>query len=221
MKGLEQLKKNSRVVLLKMANGLHIKVPKGRSWTKEILARKILEKQKLNELDETPVQPGPDPDKSQRKPDFETLATEGPKIAPDTPHLDEQGPGGYREGAGRTPGLTDEKARVQRILKNQVPDPAVQFVIECVFNVSGEPKKAVEPTPEMIAVPVTNLMAYYFPNLNISPLLHVWFDLGIGVKNLVVSRVQAMKIKAAEKQPESPESAEPGTEQKTQRAKKL
>jgi len=216
MKGLEQLQKNSRPVLVKMAKRLHIKVPKSRSWTKEILARKILEKQKLDELADMPVQPGPDPDESKRKPDFETLATEDPAIAPDSPHLDEQGPGGYREGAGKPPGLTDEKARVQRILKNQVPDPVVQFAVECAFNLSGEPKKkAVEPTTEMIAVPVTNLMHYYFPNLNLSPLLQVWFDLGIGVKNLVVSRVQAMKVKAAEAPPESPESAEPGDEQKT------
>ena len=214
MKGLEQLQKNSRPVLVKMAKKLHIKV--SMNWNKATLAKKILERQKLSELEDSPSQPEPESDKPQRKPDFETLATESPEIAPDSLQLDEQGPGGVREGAGRTPGLTDEKARVQRILKNQVPDPAVQFVIECVFNLSGEPKKAVEPTPDMIAVPVTNLMAYYFPNLNLSPLLHVWFDLGIGVKNLVFSRVQAMKVKAAEKQPESPESAEPGTEQKTE-----
>ncbi|KKK77244.1 hypothetical protein LCGC14_2855570, partial [marine sediment metagenome] len=123
---------------------------------------------------------------------------------------------GEREGAGRPPGLTDEKARVQRILKNQVPDPVVEFAVECAFNLSGEPKKkSAEPTTEMIAVPVTNLINYYFPNLNLSPLLQVWFDLGIGVKNLVVSRVQAMKVKAAEAPPESPESAGPGDEQKT------
>ena len=210
MKGLEQLRRNSKPVLVKMAKKLHIKVAVG--WNKTTLARKILEKQKLSELEDSPVQPEPETGKPQRKPDFESLATEGPEIAQDTPQLDDEGPGGVREGAGRTPGLTDEKARVQRILKNQVPDPAVQFVIECVFNLSGEPKKAVEPTTDMIAVPVTNLMAYYFPNLNLSPLLHVWFDLGIGVKNLVVSRVQAMKVKAAEA---PPESAGPGTEQKT------
>jgi len=214
MKGLEQLRKNSKPVLVRMAKKLNIKVSVG--WNKTTLARKILEKQKLDELKEpeTSQKLEPESDESLRKPDFETLATEGPKIAPDTPQKDEQGPGGYREGAGRTPGLTDEKARVQRILKNQVPDPAVQFVVECIFNLSGEPKKAVEPTTDMIAVPVTNLMAYYFPNLNLSPLLHVWFDLGIGVKNLVVSRVQAMKVKTAEAQPESPESAGPGDEQK-------
>ncbi|MBA7633997.1 hypothetical protein ES703_41568 [subsurface metagenome] len=216
MKGLEQLKKNSKPVLVRMAKKLHIKV--SGNWNKTTLAEKILEKQKLSELDETPVPVGtePGPGKPERKPDFETLATEAPAIAPDSPQLDDEGPGGEREGAGRTPGLTDEKARVQRILKNQVPDPVVEFVVDCVFNLSGEPKKkTVEPTAEMIAVPVTNLMNYYFPNLNLNPLLQVWFDLGIGIKNLVVSRVQAMQAKEAKAKTESPESAEPGSEQKT------
>ena len=219
MKGLEKLKKKSLPVLRQMAKKLHIKVAVG--WNRTTLAKKILEKQKLDELEDSPVQPEPESGKPQRKSDFETLATEGPQIAPDKPIEDEQGPGGVRDGAGRPPGLSDEKARVQRILKNQVPEPAVQFVVECIFNLSGEPKKAVEPSTDMIAVPVTNLIAYYFPNVKLSPLLHVWFDLGIGVKNLVVSRVQAMKVKAAAQQespesPESPESAEPGSEQKTQ-----
>jgi len=215
MKGLDKLKKRSLTDLRKIAKKSGIKF--AANWNRTKLATKILEKQKLDELEDSPVQPGPEPDISQRKPDFETLATEGPEIAPDLLQDEKPGPGGYREGAGRTPGLTDEKARVQRILKNQVPDPAVQFVVECIFGLSGEPKKAVEPTTDMIAVPVTNLISYYFPNLNLSPLLHVWFDLGIGVKNLVVSRVQAMKVKA---QPvpgpeQVPESVEPGDEQKT------
>ena len=220
MKGLEQLRKNSKPVLVKMAKKLRIRVAVG--WNKTTLARKILEKQKLDELvepmkDINQIPPEPESEKSQRKLDFETLATEASIQAPDSPQQDEGGPGGVREGAGRTPGLTDEKARVQRILKNQVPDPVVQFAVDCVFNLSGEPKKkkAVEPTTEMIALPVTNLMHYYFPNLNLSPLLQEWFDLGIGIKNLVVSRVQAMKEKPAAEQTESPESAEPGDEQKT------
>lgn len=214
MKGLEQLRRNSKPVLVKMAKRLDIKVSVG--WNKATLAKKILEKQKLSELEDSPVQPEPESDKPQRKPDFEDLATEAPEIAPDSPQLDEQGPGGYREGAGRTPGLTDEKARVQRILKNQVPDPTVQFVVECIFGLAGEPKKEpIEPTTDMITVPATNLIAYYFPNLNVSPLLSVWFEFGIGVKNLVVSRVQAMKAKPVPGPEQVPESAEPGDEQKT------
>ena len=148
MKGLVKLSKNSRAVLLEIAEKEGCK---GLSHCNRVeLARKILQKRKLKELDDETVQPEPESDESELKPDFERLVTEGPKNAPESPQAEGKGPGGYREGAGRTPGLTDEKARVQRILKNQVPDPTVQFVVDCIFNLSGEPKKAVEPTTDKI-----------------------------------------------------------------------
>jgi len=188
MKGLEQLQKNSRPVLVKMAKKLHIKVPKSRSWTKAVLAKKILEKQKLNELEE------PEPELPKRSLEFEDLITESAEIEPELPQEEKDGRGGYREGAGRTSGLTEEKARVQRILKNQVPDPVVQFFIESLFGLVGEPnKKTVEPTPDMIAVPATNLISYYFPNLHVTPVLQTWFDFGIGIKNLVLSNLEKRK----------------------------
>ena len=53
MRGLEQLRKNSRPVLVKMAKKLRIKVRVG--WNKTTLAQKILEKQKLDELEDSTV----------------------------------------------------------------------------------------------------------------------------------------------------------------------
>jgi len=216
MRGLEHLRKNSKPVLITMAEKLHIKV--GIRWNKTTLAKKILEKQKLNELEEKPVQPGPESeqvsDKPERKPDFERLAQEGPEIAPESSQVDESGPGGYRPGSGRPLGATAEKVRLERIVKNQVPDPAIEFVVECIFNLSGAPRKQepVEPEPKNIALPITNLMSYYFPNLNLTPILRVWFDLGIAVKNLVVSRVQAVKkTEPVAEQPAEPVAEEPKT----------
>jgi len=216
MKGLEQLRKNSKPILIKMAKNLNIKV--GIRWNKVTLAKKILEKQKLKELDDTPVQPGPEAEpesgKPERKPNFERLATEGPDDAPESPQVDEVGPGGYRPGSGRPLGATAEKVRLERIVKNQVPDPAIEFVVECIFNLSGAPRKQepVEPEPKNIALPITNLMSYYFPNLNLTPILRVWFDLGIAVKNLVVSRVQPIKkTEPVAEQPAEPVAEEPKT----------
>lgn len=196
MKGLEQLRKNSKPVLVKMAKTLHIKV--ANSWSKTTLAKKILEKQKLSELDELPVQPEPESDKSKRKPVFESLASEGPEIVPDTPQLDEQGPGGVREGAGRTPGLTDEKARVQRIVRNQVPDPTIKFAFECLFDgwesaVKVKGIRLSKDEADTIAVPTTNLKEYYFPNLDFSPALQMWIGLAIGVKAVVQSRIALIR----------------------------
>ena len=216
MKGLEQLRKNSKPVLRRMAKKLKIKVAVG--WNKETLSRKILEKQKLSELDETPVQPGPEPEESKRKPDFEDLATEGPEIAPESLQPDEQGPGGYREGAGRTPGLTDEKARVQRVVKNQVPDPTIKFAFECLFDgwetaVKVKGIRLTSDEADTITVPITNLKDYYFPGLELSPAIQMWIGLAIGVKAVVQSRIALIR-EAGKAEPETPESAEPGSEQK-------
>lgn len=193
MKAIDKLKKLRRPVLVEMAERLGIKVSV--RWTRPTLAKKIIEKQKLDELYQEPDSgPEPEPEGPKRKPVFEDLATEGTQEVTAESQEPKDGRGGYREGAGRTLGLTDEKARVQRVLKNKVPDPVVQFVVECLFGLTGEPKKkVVEPNTDMIAVPATNLIAYYFPDLHVSPVLQVWFDLVIGVKNLVVSRLVARK----------------------------
>ena len=217
MKGLEQLRRNSKPVLIRMAKKEKIKVSV--RWSKTTLAKKILEKRKLDELEETPSQPEPqvEPEsgKPERKPDFESLAQEGPDIAPESLPVDDEGPGGYRPGSGRPMGATAEKVRIERIVKNQVPDPAIEFAIECIFNLSGAPssKEPVDPKPEMIALPITNLMSYYFPNLNLSPLLRVWFDLGIGIKNLVVSRVEAVKKAEPVTEPVTEQVTEPVAEE--------
>ena len=200
IKDLDNLRKNPKPVLVKMAKGLGIKVSVG--WNRTQLATKILEKRKLKELEEPEPKSEPEPGQSERRPEFETLASEAPEIAPDLLQDEEQGAGGVRIGAGRPSGLTDEKVRVRRILQNKVPDPMVQFVVECIFGLAGEPKKAVEPTPETIAVPATNLINYYFPSLNISPVLSVWFDFLMGSKNLVVSNLTKRKAEAEKAQAE-------------------
>lgn len=207
IKDLDRLKKNPKPVLKKMAEGLGIKVSVG--WNRTQLATKILEKRKLKELEEPESQEQPEslsePGDSKRRPEFESLASKSPAIAPGLPQDEEQGAGGVRLGAGRTFGLTDEKVRVQRVLNNKVPDPMIQFVVECIFGLAGEPKKPVEPTPEAIALPATNLMNYYFPNLNISPVLSQWFDLVMGAKNLAVSNFK--KRKAQAEQAQAPEES--------------
>lgn len=216
MKGLEQLRKNSKPVLVKMAKKLRIKVSVG--WNKTTLAKKILEKQKLSELEDSPVQPELEPDVSERKPDFETLASEGPEIVPDSPQLDGQGPGGYREGAGRTPGLTDEKARVQRIVKNEVPDPTIKFAFECLFEgwenlVKVKGLTLSKDESDTIAVPVTNLMEYYFPGFELAPSLKMWIGLAIGIKAITQSRIALIRESRKAEQVKQPE--QPGDEQKT------
>jgi len=209
MRGLDKLTKMSKPSLRTLAKNAGIKVSVG--WTKTVIATKILEKQKLDELNvpepSTPPESEPEPGQSKRKPEFESLASEPPEIAPDSPQDKKDGRGGAREGAGRTSNEAKEKARIDRLLNNEVPDPLVQFVVESVFGLAGEKKKkSVEPTPEMIAVPATNLISYYFPNLRVTPVLQVWIKLFIGSKNLVVSQMEKRKAEPEQPESESPES---------------
>lgn len=212
MKILNQLMRMRKSELVKIAKGLDVK---GITHSnKAELAKKIREAQKIQELYQ---EPEPvvvsEPEGPQRKPEFEDLLTEEPSempvSVPETPQEPRNGRGGYREGAGRTPGLTDEKVRAQRVLRNEVPDPAIEFVVEQVFSVCGlgdaRPKKET-PTPKAIALPLTNLLSYYFPNLRISPVLKVWFDLVSGIEGVVVSRIQAMKSQPEPEKPEQPVS---------------
>lgn len=196
MHELIQLKKMKKADLVTLAKKLRVK---GIVHSNKLdLAKKIILKRREDELNQEPEpvvvsEPEPGP---QLKPEFEELAAELPSdepgSEPEQPYEPADGRGGYREGAGRTPGLTDEKARAQRVLKNEVPDPAIEFLVETVFLMFGHGKpKKIPPTPKAIALPVTNLLAYYFPNVRVSPVIKVWTDLGIHIDALVVSRIQS------------------------------
>lgn len=209
MKGLDNLKKKPRPVLVTMAKKLGIKV--SNNWTRPTLAKKIIEKEKLKELDDHTDPNKSRVDVSQRNPELEkALAADGPpepiEDQPESSQDDESGPGGAREGAGRTPGLTDEKARVERIMKNEVPDPVYMFFLKKFFSGWQRLAKDVpgivlsDDEAKLVGVPTTNLMSYYFPNLKITPVLESWFGLYMSLELVIGSRLDL--IKAARSGPE-------------------
>ena len=67
--GIEKLVKKPRPVLVAMAEREGIKVSK--YWKRITLATKILEKRKLDELQDKPPETGPEPGESNLKPEFE------------------------------------------------------------------------------------------------------------------------------------------------------
>lgn len=202
MKGLDKLKKKPRPVLVTMAKGLDINV--SNNWTRTTLAKKIIEKEKLKELDEYT-----DPNKSrgevpQRNPELEAaLSGDGPpEPIEDQPELsqdEKDSRGGAREGAGRKLGQTDEKARVERLLKNQVPDPVYMFFLKKFFWSWQRLAKDVpgivlsDDEAKLVGIPTTNLMTYYFPNLKITPVLESWFGLYMSLELLIGSRLDLIK----------------------------
>lgn len=125
---------------------------------------------------------------------------------------------GTAPGAGKPPGLTDEKARIERIVKNEVPDPTIKFAFECLFEgwenaVKVKGLALSKDETNAIAVPVTNIKEYYFPGLDLSPAIRMWIGLAIGVKSVVQSRIVLIRETRKAEQVKQPE--QPGDEQKT------
>lgn len=211
MKGLEKLKKKSRPDLVTMAEGLDIKVSK--YWNRTKLATVIIEKNKLKELE---VDEYVDPQKSrgaapELNPEFEaalarddTESIEGP---PESPQVDNLDPDCVKAPGGRTMGLTDEKARVERLLKNHVPDPVFVFALKKCFsgwqliakNVPGI--KLSDDEAKLIGIPTTNLMSYYFPNFKPTPVLEMWVGLYMGLELVIGSRFDLIKASRANTNP--------------------
>lgn len=212
MKGLDILKRKPRPALVKMAEGLDIKV--SNNWTRTALAKKIIEKSKLKELE---IDNYVDPKKSrgenqERNPELEVaLASEGPtepiEDQPESPQDDNEVPSSVKGPGGRTPGLTDEKARIERLLKNEVPDPVYVFVLKKFFSGWQRIAKDVpgialkDDEAKLIGIPTTNLMCYYFPNLKITPVLEQWFGLYMSLELVIGSRIDLIKASRAKTNP--------------------
>ena len=74
--------------------------------------------------------------------------------------------GGYREGAGRPPGLTDEKARAKNLPK--YPNIAIKQGVEWLFELWASAMKiellALDENEAMLlSLPITQIQEYFFP----------------------------------------------------------
>lgn len=105
--------------------------------------------------------------KTDKNPAFEALCgdTDLPAAEPELPTEDR---GGARPGAGRPAGLTDEKARIERILRNEAADPNITWALYLSFAFAAElygvPEAALtDDEAKTAALPVTNLLDYHCP----------------------------------------------------------
>jgi hypothetical protein len=107
------------------------------------------------------------------KPEFEKLVGGG-----DTADVDDVGRGGAREGAGRPPGMTDAKARMNNL--PQQPNPAIEDALELLFAAWARGVKCPEvcltkDEARELALPWTQLLSYFGADQKIPP----WIMLGI------------------------------------------
>jgi len=151
-------------------------------WNRKTLARKILEHRAIQQLDHNqakPVAAAPTPE-TKRSPEFEALAGGDQKttaqihsvvsdseVTQEPENIKDEGRGGARPGAGRPVGMTDEEARIRRLLDLEVPDLLVLKIIGamCFFygTKSGNPLQKEE--VKKVALGATRELYYWFPVL--------------------------------------------------------
>lgn len=169
MNELEMLRKKKLDELRTIAEreGIEVAV----RWNRKTLARKILEHRKLKELDDylepnnSPAEPSQEP---KRSPEFEALAGGGPDPAPPpAENIKDEGRGGFREGAGRPKGMTDDEARIRRLLDLEVPDLLVMKIVHAVCFVYGVKSNSPLEKDEVksVALGATRELYFWFPKL--------------------------------------------------------
>lgn len=144
-------------------------------WNKPTLRKKIRDKQILDEAYSAQAERegAAQPESPVRKPDFEALAgDEGLKDEDvfegngfeDEP-MEVDGRGGKREGAGRKVGQTDERARIERLMKLQVPDLIVLKVTMGVCFFFGRLSKHPFSRNHVVSIALgsTRELYYWFP----------------------------------------------------------
>jgi len=213
MKGLERLRKKPRPFLDVMAEKLNIKVSK--YWNRTTLAKKIIEAEKLKELDDHQ-----DPNKSrgdvvsELNPELEAALADDQLVedaqeGPGPPQDEKEADVGPKPplSTGRTVGMTDEKARVKRLIENKVPDPVYVFALGKCFSawqlfakdVPGI--KLTKDEAKLIGIPATNLMSYYFPNFKPTPVLEMWVGLYLSLELVIGSRLDLIRESRSESGP--------------------
>jgi len=86
--------------------------------------------------------------------------------------------GGYREGAGRPLGMTDEKAKVKNLPK--IPSNSIKHGAVTVFSFWSREAKIedlalTDEEAELWSLPATQLQEYYWPGL-IPEILSIWIE---------------------------------------------
>jgi len=139
-------------------------------WNRPTLAKKILDAEILKAGHAAHKKVSQPAEKVKSNLEFEKLAGDIPveninqAVTSEQPLQEKRG--GPREGAGRPPGQTDERARIERLLSLQKPDLSVRKVIQGL-NLILEKFTPLPFTPaqvESIALGVTLPLYYWFPS---------------------------------------------------------
>lgn len=152
------------------------------TWTKDKITKLILERQNIPVKAPDHIEQGP------VNPDFEAAAQV------DEPVKEKRG--GVRPGAGRTPGMTDEKAKVRHL--PQVPSTPIKQGCQSLFDFWASAAKIEElaltdDEAETLSLPITQLQEYYFPGI-LPEIAGTWIMLIFAVSRVVKPRIDKVNV---------------------------
>ena len=147
-------------------------------WNRRTLEKKIRDARIIQAAEQAEQSVTADRDAGPRNPEFERMAGDidipldgsseygGGDNAPDVAVPDGGGRGGPRPGAGRPPGQTDERARIERLMALEVPDLAIDWLCR-LLNVGFAKVSACGFTDDerkLISLGLTKVTYCWFPD---------------------------------------------------------
>lgn len=187
-KAYKDLMKKKIGVLRKMAEDFKPPIEIKPTWTRARLSKLILAR-RFVPVSEQIKDKYRDPKERQEqqpiKPGFEQAVAEPP----------EEKRGGAREGAGRTPGLTAEKAKVKNL--PQYPSNPIKQGSQALFDLWASAAKIEqlalsEDEADLLSLPVTQLAEYYFPGM-IPEIAGTWVMMIFAVTRIMKPRIKLIE----------------------------
>lgn len=198
-KVLDELRFIGRDELVKMCGEFDPPIKLPRTFSNLQAARMIRKRQLAAEAAAPIIQPEPE------KPDNAEFLEATALVGSDKV----DGRGGVREGAGRPKGMTAEKAAVAHL--PQLPNESIVAAFRMAFaaweasvKVSGVALS--EDEAKQIALPVTQLLEYYFPG-QIPEIAWTWIMAAWSVGSITMVRIQLIKVARQAKPVEAQEVA--------------
>jgi hypothetical protein len=170
------------------------------------MAKKTTKTKKTKKVTSKPKQPEKPKIEQPANPEFEKEASKNvtePK---------KENRGGARPGAGRPPGLTDEKAKVKNL--PQYPSIPIRQGCQALFDLWSSAAKIEQLSlsdeeADLLSLPLTQLQEFYFPGI-LPEIAGTWIMLIFAATRVVKPRIEIVNQVRAERRAEKQGGDQPG-----------
>jgi hypothetical protein len=190
----KELRKKKIGELRKIAGRFEPPIKLKPSWTRDKIIKLILQRRRIEKAEpifDITQQIKDEQDRAEQQPvnpEFEqAVKVEEPKV---------EKRGGVREGAGRTKGLTDEKAKVKNL--PQLSSTPIRQGCQSLFDLWASAAKIEqlalsEDEAEKLSLPITQLQEFYFPGI-LPEIAGTWIMLIFAVSRIVKPRIDMVNV---------------------------